>query len=191
MSDHAPLPLFLLHTTLFPGQDLALKVFEVRYLDLIARCLRQNQPFGVCLISEGVEVGAAARPCRVGTVAAITRCAVPGSGIMRVEVRGASRFRIRRSAYDKKLALADVEPWDDAVSATLPAEFAGLGVLFQRLTDAPPTQAPDATGVGLGLAARVPVPAGVRQRWLEQRDPIERLRHIEQALTEFSHHHVS
>lgn len=191
MPDRTPLPLFLLHTTLFPGQELALKVFEVRYLDLIARCLRQEQPFGVCLISEGTEVGAAAKPFRVGTVAAITRCAVPGSGMLRVDVRGGSRFRIQHIHYHKKLVLADVEPWDDSCTLPLPVEFAGLGVLFQRLTDMPHVGPSDATEVGLGLAARVPVPALTRQRWLEQRDPIQRLRHIEQTLTELSQHHVS
>jgi len=40
-------PLFPLQAVLFPGGLLRLKVFEARYLDLIADCLRERQPFGV------------------------------------------------------------------------------------------------------------------------------------------------
>ncbi len=34
------LPLFPLHSVLFPGGPLALRIFEPRYLDMISRCLR-------------------------------------------------------------------------------------------------------------------------------------------------------
>ena len=42
----AALPLFPLQSVLFPGGQLALKIFEARYLDLISDCLRSRQPFG-------------------------------------------------------------------------------------------------------------------------------------------------
>jgi len=38
----AELPLFPLQTVLFPDGLLELKVFEARYLDLIAACLREE-----------------------------------------------------------------------------------------------------------------------------------------------------
>ena len=44
------IPLFPLHTVLFPGGLLPLRVFEARYLDMVRYCLRQDLPFGVCLI---------------------------------------------------------------------------------------------------------------------------------------------
>jgi Lon protease-like protein len=31
---------------LFPGGVLPLKLFEARYLDMAARCMRSNSPFG-------------------------------------------------------------------------------------------------------------------------------------------------
>jgi len=43
----AELPLFPLQTVLFPDGLLELKVFEARYLDLIAACLRDSTGFGV------------------------------------------------------------------------------------------------------------------------------------------------
>ena len=41
------LPLFPLGTVLFPGGVLPLRVFEVRYLDMIGKCHRAGAPFGV------------------------------------------------------------------------------------------------------------------------------------------------
>lgn len=51
------LPLFPLSTVLFPGCVLDLQVFEARYLDMIARCMKQGSGFGVVCILEGSETG--------------------------------------------------------------------------------------------------------------------------------------
>ena len=58
------LPLFPLHTVLFPGGRLPLRIFEQRYMDMAKACLKDGSPFGVCLIREGEEVGAPAVPRR-------------------------------------------------------------------------------------------------------------------------------
>jgi hypothetical protein len=50
------LPLFPLQTVLFPGGWLPLRIFEVRYLDMIKRCHQAGAPFGVVCLSEGTEV---------------------------------------------------------------------------------------------------------------------------------------
>ena len=66
-------PLFLLNTVLFPGASLPLKVFEARYLDMVSDCLKRDQPFGVCLLRSGKEVGAAGEPHPVGTLAHVEK----------------------------------------------------------------------------------------------------------------------
>ncbi|MFI4920283.1 MAG: LON peptidase substrate-binding domain-containing protein, partial [Gammaproteobacteria bacterium] len=43
------IPLFPLQTVLYPGGPLSLRIFETRYLDMVSRCLKQEQGFGVCL----------------------------------------------------------------------------------------------------------------------------------------------
>ncbi len=63
------IPLFPLKSVLFPGGTLALKVFEQRYLDMSADCLKREQPFGVCLILRGEEVGEPASVHSIGTLA--------------------------------------------------------------------------------------------------------------------------
>jgi Lon protease-like protein len=50
------LALFPLQSVLFPGAQLQLRVFEPRYLDLVSRCLREKQPFGVVCLRQGSEV---------------------------------------------------------------------------------------------------------------------------------------
>ena len=52
------LPLFPLQTVLFPDGLLELKIFETRYLDLMARCMREQAPFGVVALRSGGEARA-------------------------------------------------------------------------------------------------------------------------------------
>ena len=55
--------LFPLNIVLFPAGSLPLRIFETRYVDMVRRCMRETQTFGVVLIREGSEVGPASR-CR-------------------------------------------------------------------------------------------------------------------------------
>ena len=55
------IPLFPLHTVLFPGGPLQLRIFEPRYVDMVGRCMREDTGFGVALIVEGSEAGGAAQ----------------------------------------------------------------------------------------------------------------------------------
>ena len=88
------IPLFPLGTVLFPGGLLPLKVFEQRYVDMTKACLRDNTPFGVCLIREGHEVGLPAASHAVGCLAHIAQWDVPHPNLFAVLARGSTRFRI-------------------------------------------------------------------------------------------------
>ena len=88
------LPLFPLGTVLFPGGLLPLRVFEQRYLELVKSSMREQSPFGVCLIREGAEVGAPATPEPVGCLAHIVQWDMQQLGLLRIAARGAERFRI-------------------------------------------------------------------------------------------------
>lgn len=111
-------PLFPLHTVLFPDGLLPLKVFESRYIDMVSDCMKHEKPFGVVLIKSGQEVGAAAEPETVGCLAHITQWDMANAGVLMLKTRGGERFRIleTRVLPDQRLEAriapiaADAEP---------------------------------------------------------------------------------
>lgn len=88
------LPLFPLKTVLFPDGVLPLRVFETRYVDMIRERMKAGEPFGVVAIRSGSEVGQAAEPYRVGTLAHIAEWDMPEFGVLLLNTRGGERFRI-------------------------------------------------------------------------------------------------
>jgi Lon protease-like protein len=97
------LPLFPLHTVLFPGMVLPLHIFEPRYRRMVSACLHDQAPFGVVLIRSGPEVGGLAAPFSVGTRARIRRVEHLADGRMNIEAVGEERFRLLQlySAQDE------------------------------------------------------------------------------------------
>src|SRR5918995_6119962 len=86
--------IFPLNTVLFPGGLLPLKIFEQRYIEMTKACLRDNRPFGVCLIREGREVGDPAVPETIGCLATIEKWDMPQLGLFQLVARGSERFRL-------------------------------------------------------------------------------------------------
>ncbi len=79
-------------------------------MDMAKACLKDGSPFGVCLIREGTEVGAAATPASVGTLARIEKWDMPQLGLLEIVARGGERFRILERRIERDgLARAQVE----------------------------------------------------------------------------------
>lgn len=94
------LPLFPLQAVLFPGGLLSLKVFEARYLDLMAACLRDQSRFGVVALLRGGEVHHADKAvdfAAIGVVAELSEVDSAQAGILLVRCRGGERFEIHAS----------------------------------------------------------------------------------------------
>lgn len=109
--DMYELPLFPLNTVLFPGMPLPLHIFEERYKEMIADCIRENRPFGVVLIAEGqAENGPPAKPYAIGCTAEIAQVQPLEQGRMLIMTVGRERFRIRRLEYGKPYLVGMVEP---------------------------------------------------------------------------------
>lgn len=89
------LPLFPLHTVLFPYAQLQLHVFEDRYREMVRSCVEFDRPFGIVLIREGSEIGGQAAPYMVGTAVRILKVIPYDDGRMDIHVEGERRFRIR------------------------------------------------------------------------------------------------
>lgn len=130
MDDSRTLPLFPLGTVLFPGVVLPLHVFEERYKLMIRRCLESDRRLGIVLIRKGWEVGEAAIPFDVGTLARITRVETLSDGKLNLAVAGERRFRIRRLLAGEPYARADVEVLEDGPLTVSDSVIAGVRQQF-------------------------------------------------------------
>ena len=50
------LPLFPLNVVLFPGAEIPLHIFEMRYRLMINQCYEQRNPFGIVLVRPGSKL---------------------------------------------------------------------------------------------------------------------------------------
>lgn len=133
------LPLFPLNTVLFPGCMLDLQIFEARYLDMISRCMKQGEGFGVVCILEGTEVGAAAGLfAAIGCEALIRDFQQLPNGLLGIRVEGGRRFRVQRAqVLPDQLTLAEVEWLEEAFEQPLRDEHADLAALLGALSAHP------------------------------------------------------
>lgn len=133
------LPLFPLNTVLFPGCVLDLQIFEARYLDMISRCMKQGEGFGVVCILEGTEVGAAAGLfAAIGCEALIRDFQQLPNGLLGIRVEGGRRFRVQRAqVLPDQLTLAEVEWLEEVAEQPLRDEHADLAALLGALSAHP------------------------------------------------------
>jgi hypothetical protein len=183
-------PIFPLNTVLFPGGLLPLRVFEARYMDMTRDCLKRDEPFGVCLIREGAEVGAPAVPETVGCLAKILEWDMQQQGILNIKTRGGQRFRIlERRTGPQGLTTAEIELIPAEASAAVPEEFAACARLLEMVVAdkgkpifAEPHAFNDASWVGYRLAEILPVPLAAKQKLLELSDSVGRLSILQRFL---------
>lgn len=201
------LPLFPLGTVLYPGGTLPLRIFEVRYLDMVSKCHRSGAPFGVVLLTQGSEVAKAGAPaasggaseafCPVGTLATITHCESPQAGLLVVRCNGTQRFRITRSEKLKHgLWIGDVTLLLEDQPVAIPPDLAHVSQalnaliqsLHQRAVPAPemPVRAPylldDCAWVANRWCELLPIPAEHKQRLMELDNPLVRLELVSDVL---------
>ena len=203
------LPLFPLDTVLYPGGSLPLRIFEVRYLDMIGKCYKTGAPFGVVALTQGSEVrkpeiagpggdGFASEAfSNVGTLATITSYSVPQPGLMVIRCDGAQRFEISsREKLKHGLWIADVTRLDDDQSVKIPGDLrpaaTALGKLIRTLQERaipanqmplrPPFHLDDCGWVANRWCELLPMPLELKQRLMELDNPLVRLELISDIL---------
>ena len=175
-------PLFPLTTVFFPGGVLPLKVFEQRYMDMVKRCLQDESPFGVCLIKEGAEVGAAV-PHTIGSLARIGSWDMPQLGVLNLRALGAQRFQVLDyKTQEDGLLLAQAIKLPIEPVMPLPPEHAACASVLKHIVDhvgrekfEPPFDFDDGVWVGYRLAEIMPIKATAKQDMLEMNDTLIRL----------------
>ncbi|MEX6503425.1 LON peptidase substrate-binding domain-containing protein [Pseudomonas zhanjiangensis] len=185
------LPLFPLKTVLFPGCAMDLQIFEARYLDMIGRCMKQAEGFGVVGIVEGEEVGeAAARFAAVGCEALIRDFQQLPNGLLGIRVEGGRRFRVGRAqVLPDQLTVADVDWLDDYPERPLLAEHADLLALLNALAEHPLVSGLGMDGTVAGqadlanqLAYLLPLEVDQKLQLLALDDPLARLELLQRVL---------
>ena len=194
------LPLFPLQTVLFPGGSLPLRIFEVRYLDMIGKCHKAGAPFGVVSLTQGSEVRQPAGKeafATVGTLATIHDFDTPRPGLMVIRASGAQRFRITASDQLRHgLWVADVQRIDVDMAVPIPDDLQHTSVALAKLIEslrqravAPdqmpvqePLQLQDSGWVANRWCELLPLPMQLKQRLMELDNPLVRLELVSDVL---------
>jgi Lon protease-like protein len=190
------LSLFPLRTVLFPGGLLPIKVFEQRYIDMTKDCLKEERPFGVCLITRGNEVASPSTSppefARVGTLARILDWEMPQLGILHVATTGGLRFQVQKQTVEASgLVVGEVTTIATEPTGPLPEAYAPLAKLLEIIAARigpqnfpADTHFDDASWVGYRLAELLPLPLTIKQSMLEINDALVRLGTLRQFLSE-------
>ena len=204
------LPLVPLGSVLYPGGLLDLRIFEVRYLDMIGKCHKTGSPFGVVSLTEGSEVrkpesnapsgdGFAPEEFNsVGTLATITSFSVPQPGLMVIRCQGTQRFEIsQREKLKHGLWIANVTYLEDDQLVNIPADLQGtadaLGKLIRTLQERgdvsveqmpllSPYRLEDCGWVANRWCELLPMPPALKQRLMELDNPLLRLELVSDIL---------
>jgi Lon protease-like protein len=192
-------PIFPLQSVLFPGGYLQLQIFEPRYLDMVARCHKAGQPFGVVSLLEGGEVrrldpqgdGAFVRERfnKVGTLAHIESLESVQAGLLHLRCRGGQRFRLSRShCQPHGLWMGEGELLLDDAAVTVPKDLQPAAELLRTLLHSleqgaaaadlplqPPYQWADCGWLSNRWSELLPLRAEERQRLMQLDNPLLRL----------------
>lgn len=131
------IPLFPLGMTLFPDGLAALKIFEVRYLDMTRSSFREGTPFGIVTLNQGSEVRQPTEQISfadIGTLAEIVDFEAIQPSLYSIRCRGQSRFKVDHAEQmSNGLWRADVTCIDDDTAIEIPPELAKSATTLQRV----------------------------------------------------------
>ncbi|MDH5540866.1 MAG: LON peptidase substrate-binding domain-containing protein [Rhizobacter sp.] len=191
-----PLPLLPLDSVLFPGGLLSLKVFEARYLDLMATSLREHTPFGVVARRNNphsARIERAADLEAVGVIAELIEVDSPQAGILQVRCRGMQRFEVTEARQQDDgvwLSDANLVPDDSVVApdVSMHATVRGLANAIATLQGqgSQPFEQPYLFDQAGWVANRwceiLPISLLAKQRLMELAEPALRLQLVDEYL---------
>jgi len=188
------IPIFPLHTVLFPGGHLPLRIFEQRYLDMVRECSAKGSCFGVCLVNNPESPNQPATHMRVGTTAEIYDFSTLNDGLLGITAQGRQKFIIQKTRMrDNGLLVAEVETLSKSGPVDVPDQYSVLSMITGRFMeqigkDYPsfqPHYLQDANWIGYRLAELLPLENSEKQVLLQIEDPLERLQILLEVLPRF------
>ena len=165
------IPLFPLKTVLLPANTLGLKIFEPRYLDMIANCMRESSLFGIVLIHKGEETGVDTDVYSIGTTATISDWENRADGLLGVTALGVERFEILSTHTQADgLALAEIKILEEPDKPEIPEQYHYMLELLDHISAQAGRIRGDDQGFGeilYQLIYLLPLEVPLKQRLLE------------------------
>ena len=193
------IPLFPLGTVLLPHGRLPLQIFERRYIDMVAKCMREQTGFGVVWLRQGSEVdeegvSSALQIGDYGTLAHIVDWDQLPNGLLGITIEGSQRFHIDQSWVEESgLNVARVELEPVLAPELLPVEGASMVDVLQGLQRHPEVKRlnlsvdyEDAWSVCFALTQLLPVGSPLKYELLGLTDISTLIDQLDQLLTELS-----
>lgn len=179
--DH--IPLFPLSAIVLPGGRLPLQLFEPRYLDMLATCMREGRGFVVLLLRDGHKADSGAVFYDIGTYVRIIDFQQLDNGLLGITAEGQWKVAVSRSwQAPDGLNLGDAEQLPEEPEDALPTAHSELAAVLRALLRHPAINRLDlevdfssAREVGWRLTELLPLDGQEKQRLLEYQDPLARL----------------
>lgn len=165
------IPLFPLKTVLLPGNKLSLKIFEPRYLDMIAHCMREDCRFGVVLIHRGEETEVDSEFHSIGTSASIFDWQHREDGLLGITALGHERFEIKQTrTHPDGLIVATIDTIGEAKKIEIPDQYNYMQELLAHICaqeNQSDIESTDFVAVLYQLIYMLPLDTDLKQRLLE------------------------
>jgi Lon protease-like protein len=162
-----------------------LRIFEPRYLDMVAMCMKGHTNFGVCAARPAAR-GELPAPHAVGTLVEIVDFNRLDDGYLGVTVEGQRRFEVLATRQaDNGLWWGEVAFISEGADGPCPIEFAPLKQIAAALIeevglpyDTQGSTYNSASWLSARLTELLPFDAATKHLLLATNDPLERLRRI-------------
>jgi len=170
----------------FPDGVMPLRIFEPRYSNLVALCMKGPMGFGICA-ARAADGGGFSRPHNVGTLVEIIDFDRLDDGYLGITVEGRRRFHVLSTRQaDNGLWWGTVEFMHEDQDCDCPAEFDMLKEVAAALLEqagSPWSERSVDYDSARWLSARLtewlPFDAATKHTLLATDDPLERLRQIQ------------
>lgn len=177
------LPIFPLHTVLFPGMPIRLRIFEPRYRIMIRRSITKNLPFGIVLIRNGHEAGDFSPAIySSGCTAVVVETEPVSDNSFFITGFGSELFKINEIRRDHPYLVAEVEtyeliqdykpdPQDSGIMRFLIQKYLkGLSVKSEDASFLKPGHMQDLKSLSFAAASILQIPSYEKQGLLELKD---------------------
>ena len=195
------IPLFPLESGLFPGGLISLRIFEIRYLEMIKKAIKNKSSFGLVMLKKGNEVrkaGVLEEFMPVGTIAEIIEINTLQPTLILIRCLGKKRFRL--SSHERvKYGLwqGEVEIIEDDVVNKIPPNLQSVadslgkfissmqqrGLSLDKMPIQPPFRLTESGWVSNRWAELLSINVFSRQKLLEERCPNIRLEKVAEYLS--------